>query len=263
VTFGDGQHGLVPPVGRGNIQSTYQAGGGASGNVPAGSITQLRTAIPFVAGVMNHEPAGGGADAEDLELVRERGPRLLRHRDRAVAVDDYADLALQASSEVARALAAPAASPPDAGQVGLIIISGHAAAPDAELLALVRDYVSARMCPTAALWVAGPGWLEVTVTAGLVPLVPEQASDVEGIAQSALTAFLDPLSGGSSGSGWPFGRAPHASDLVALLEAIDGLDHVAWLSVDEQFTEAPPAPGAFLVTGGDHAITMLTSGESA
>lgn len=265
LTFGDGQRGLVPPAGRGNVAVTYQAGGGQSGNLPAGRITQLRTAIPFISGVTNHEPAEGGADAEDLALVEAGGPRSLRHRERAVAAADYEDLAFEASTAVARSLAVPAASLAAAGTVGLVIVptrSGPRPTPTAALVSQVRQFVGARMTPAAELWVSGPGWLEVTVTAGLVPLQAELATNVQSAAVGSLAAFLDPLTGGPAGIGWPFGREPYAADLIALLERLDGLDHVAWLTVDKIVVEPPPGPNAFLVSSGEHTITMLTQGST-
>jgi hypothetical protein len=134
--------------------------------------------------------------------------------------------------------------------------------PDGQLLARVHDYLLERMSPTAQLWVSGPGWLQVTVAAGLVPVQVERATDVQGAALAALAAFLDPLTGGVTGTGWPFGREPHAGDLTALLESVPGLDHVAWLTVQSDMTAAAPAMGAFLVTSGAHELTMLTPGAS-
>jgi hypothetical protein len=104
--------------------------------------------------------------------------------------------------------------------------------------------------------------LQVTVSAALVPVTPEQASEVQSAAQAALAAFLDPLSGGSSNTGWQFGREPHASDFIALLETVRGLDHVAWLGVEQAMVQEAPAPGAFLVTSGQHTITMLSPGPA-
>ncbi|MEA2690832.1 MAG: hypothetical protein QOJ16_219, partial [Acidobacteriota bacterium] len=82
VTFGDGQRGLPPPPGRGNVRlAVYRAGGGLAGNRPAGNIAKLKGTVPYVKSVVQHEPAAGGAGAESLDQVRMRGPRTLRHRD--------------------------------------------------------------------------------------------------------------------------------------------------------------------------------------
>ena len=106
VRFGDEQHGLAAPAGRNNIRmAQYRTSGGARGNRSAESITQLKTAVPYVESVINLEAADGGADQEDLERVKERGPQTLRHRDRAATAQDMEDLAYASSPEVARARA--------------------------------------------------------------------------------------------------------------------------------------------------------------
>ncbi|OKH31281.1 hypothetical protein NIES2119_29170 [[Phormidium ambiguum] IAM M-71] len=116
VRFGDGIHGAIPPQGfLNNIQlAPYRTGGGKRGNRAALTVTELKTTVPYVDSVTNLEPAAGGAEGESLERVKERGPKALRHRGRAVTVEDMEDLALEASTEVARALAiAPQFNPID------------------------------------------------------------------------------------------------------------------------------------------------------
>ena len=108
VRFGDGRHGAIPPSGPNNIRLTeYRTGGGRSGNQPAGAIAQLRSAVPAVEAVSNPEPAAGGVDAEGTARGRARASAWLRHRERAVCADDFAALALAASSQVARAFCQP------------------------------------------------------------------------------------------------------------------------------------------------------------
>jgi hypothetical protein len=259
VAFGDGRHGLVPPAARAAIRMRYRSGGGARGNRAAGEITELKTAVPYVEGVTNHEPAGGGSDVESLDSVRSRGPRILRHGGRAVAAVDVEDLATQSVPAVARTWAIAATGTENAGQVGVIVVPAAADSrpePGAALLADVRSALAARLPATAELWVSGPGWMEVSVTATLAADAPEAAAEVQGAAAERLAAFLHPLTGGTGGSGWPFGRVPHESDLVAVLEALPRVDHVEHLSLAVGELQPPPAPGAFLITSGRHSITM-------
>ncbi|MEG4495033.1 putative baseplate assembly protein [Microcoleus sp. D3_18_C4] len=106
VRFGDGQYGMVPPQGRNNILlCQYQTGGGTRGNLAANTVVQLKTTVPYIEKVTNLEAAGGGTEQESIDQVKERGPKFLRHRDRAVTIQDFEDLAYEASPEVARAKA--------------------------------------------------------------------------------------------------------------------------------------------------------------
>jgi hypothetical protein len=62
-----------------------------------------------------------------------------------------------------------------------------------------------------------------------------------------LTEFLNPLSGGNEQKGWEFGKVPCFSDFYALLEKIEGVDHVADLSVKLKITEAD-TPSEYVLT---------------
>jgi hypothetical protein len=254
VQFGDGSYGLIPPIGPGNIRMTYRTGGGAAGNRAAATVVQLKSSVPYVDGVTNNERAQGGANTELISRLQARGPRVLRHRDRAVAAEDLEDLAMAASAEVAIAVAigpdfnpfslwldpgtaAPPndAVPPDAGTAGVIIVPAEPdqvrPTPSLVLLGEVSDYLRARCPATASLWVAGPEWISVSVTATVVVTTPEAADPAGAAARAALNGYLHPLTGGPDGQGWPFGRWPRASELSALLEAVLGVDHVGSLTV--------------------------------
>jgi hypothetical protein len=104
LQFGDGTHGRIPQAGVDNIRAfTYSTGGGARGNVAAGAITGLVTAIAGIDSVFNPTAAGGGSDKADTEAMLTIGPRRISHRDRAVSAEDFEELAFEASRQVAKA----------------------------------------------------------------------------------------------------------------------------------------------------------------
>ena len=106
IMFGDGARGMIPPKGQRNIRAvSYRGGGGVAGNTPAHTLVQLKTTVPVVSGVTNHEAAIGGAEIEPIPHMMSRAARGLRHGGRAVTSVDYADLALEASTAIARAAA--------------------------------------------------------------------------------------------------------------------------------------------------------------
>jgi predicted phage baseplate assembly protein len=227
-------------------------------------VTQLKATVPYVEAVTNVEPAGGGADAESLDRVRERGPKTLRHRDRAVAASDFEDLALEASAEVARVRVLPATGPAGAGRVGLVVVPKSAdpqPIPSLELLGRVEEVIRRRVAPTVDLWVGGPGWLRVSVAAEVVPVRIEEAANVETEVRARLARFLHPLTGGIRSTGWEFGRAPHRSDLYALIEGTPGVDHVRRLGVTEILIDKPPAADAFLLYATGHELAFVGASE--
>lgn len=263
VRFGDGQYGRIPPIGQNNIRAAqYRYGGGVAGNRPSNSIVQIKSSLPYIAGVTNYESASGGADRQSLEYVQRYGPRQLRHQGRAVAAEDFEDLAFTASSEVARAKAIPCISEDRAGRVGLIIVPRSDVPqpiPSVGLMEQVKAYLLARCAPTLDLQICGPNWVEVTVEADIA-IGAEQISITNKIRAdlvAALERFLHPLTGGALGKGWPFGRRPYASDLYALIKDVKGIDHVKNLNV--KLTPDPtqiPSPNQFLIHSGQHKVTV-------
>ena len=249
VQFGDGKHGAVPPIGKDNVVATYRAGGGARGNVAAGQIVTLRSTIPFVDKVLNPAAAGGGSDTELVEDAIVRGPRSIRHRGRAVTAEDFEQLALEASQAVARVKALPLFN--DRGEyetnwVTVIIVPGSAdarPAPSPQLRSRVEQYLRERAASSVVfpkhVKVSGPAYVEVTVNADIYAQSIDLAPQVEAAAVAALEAFLHPLTGGYTQSGWEFGRLPCLSDFYGLLEAVGGMDHIENL----RMTLSPVTPG--------------------
>jgi len=257
IRFGDGSHGRNPPRGSGNIRMTYRSGGGTVGNRPAGTVTQLKSALPYVASVTNHDPAGGGSDFETMASVRRRGPATLRHRWRAVAAADFEDLAFEASSAVTRAKVSTASGAPG-GVVGVTVVpqgTERNPTPTLELLRRVETFIRTRALPTVELRVRGPEWCEISVTAEVVPVSLDRSVAVRAQVLAALETFLHPLTGGRDGRGWPFGRAPQRSDLCAVVQSVPGVDHIRQLSV------APEIAGMqlhdhTLICSGNHQVTL-------
>jgi hypothetical protein len=258
IRFGEGRRGMVPPQARANVRVTrYLSGGGPQGNRAAETITQLKSSVPNVESVINWEPAAGGSPPGTLENVKNQGPKTLRHRFRSVVIADFEDLAFEASTNVARVQGIPAQDQTSAGSVGLIVVphsTDPQPIPSLELLGRVEDYIIERLMPTVDLWVAGPDWLQVTVTAEIVPVSMTIVADVQTAVLDRLATFLHPLTGGLDRKGWAFGRRPYRSDLHALLESAPGVDHVRRLIVTE---EGEVRPDRFLVYSGDHQITMV------
>ena len=112
IRFGDGQHGIIPPIGRDSIIAfRYQrteAGSTTNATVPGNLIT-ARTALNLVSPVATVESvtaadqAAGGAPREDDDRVLRFGYARLRHRDRAVTLQDLEDLTLESSPDIAQA----------------------------------------------------------------------------------------------------------------------------------------------------------------
>jgi hypothetical protein len=248
IAFGSGTAGMIPPRGAQNIRAArYRAGGGSAGNVDAGALDQLRTTVPVVSGATNHEPAVGGAELEPIPALMDRAARTVRHGGRAVTAADFEDLALEASAAVGRAIAltpafvpveqaepntAPAALSRD-GRVIVVIVPRTlrpGAAPATDALAEVEDYLRARCAPGARIDVTGPTWIAADITVHLVARSLSESDALLALAREAIARLFDPMAGGDGG-GWPFGRRPRRSDVLACIDVLPGFDHASYIEV--------------------------------
>ncbi|MEV0374869.1 putative baseplate assembly protein [Streptomyces sp. NPDC050636] len=96
------RHGALLPAGAVVRIGRYLTGGGARGNVPARTLTVLRTPLPYVSSVTNPAPATGGTEGESALAYSERRPLGAPVPERAVVPADYEQLALAASAGMAR-----------------------------------------------------------------------------------------------------------------------------------------------------------------
>ncbi|HET6421533.1 MAG TPA: putative baseplate assembly protein [Geobacteraceae bacterium] len=249
VLFGDGEHGKIPPVGRDSIKAVcYSYHQGGSGNVSAGEITVIRNPsgpLAQIKGVRNAEEASGGGDIETIDEVNERGPNTLKHRGKAITVEDFAWLAKDSSGEIAAAWCLPTRDGNGMtreGYVTVVVVPDSTDArpfPRPPLLRDIRQYFAscALVNLTATgnesrITIKGPEYVEVTITAGIVPVNPETADDVKFAIMARLAEFLNPLSGGPDRRGWQLGRDVYLSEIYEELENVAGVDHVSNTSLD-------------------------------
>lgn len=257
LTFGDGVHGTIPVAGTRIVATGYRVGGGAIGNVAAGTIAKLKSALPQVKSVTNLRAAAGGADAETLDEAKLRAPELLRTRDRAVAAEDFADLALRTPEvDLKTAFALPLTRlepnplgsnlPPvkvenAPGAVTVVVLPVNkepTPQPSEDQLRLICAWLNDRRLITTELYVTGPDYVKIDKLE--VQIIADQSADLKDVtdrAANALALFFHPLKGGKpaqpgeEGAGWPIGGDIYVGDVFDLLLSVDGVERVADLKI--------------------------------
>jgi hypothetical protein len=196
-------------------------------------------------------PAWARTETTSLDAAIRQTVLDLRERYRAVTTDDYEWLALHAwpGSEAAAALGPgrgqvrrvtciprrdlSATDPavrrgPAPGHVSLVVVPEpeEATEREAELRAALWTFLDARRTLTTRHHVVGPDYLPVEIAANVAlagDAPPQEAIEAAG---QALRAFFHPLTGGTGGTGWSFGRAVYASEVAAVLEQLPLVDYV-------------------------------------
>jgi predicted phage baseplate assembly protein len=240
VRYADGtwrQHGAVPPAGAEVIMPAYRHGGGASGNVGAGILSSLRSTVAFVDRVTNLQPAAGGADAEPINEAKRRGPFSLRTSERAVTPHDFERLASEASIEVRRVRCLGPSSP--GGPVRLLVVPHVRRHPESQaiddfaltdgLVSRISQYLEPRRLLGVAIEISTPYYQGVTVAAHLhaLPTASDEVlARIRADALEILYSWVNPLTGGPSGQGWPWDTDLNAAPIAQLLERVAGVDRV-------------------------------------
>ena len=226
-------YGAIPVRGAQIRFASFRYGGGVAGNVQTHMLTVLKTSIPYVDHVTNHVDATGGIDSETVEMAQLRAPRVFRTRGRAVTENDFEAMAVMADSRVQRARCIQSAN---AGQVFVLVVP-RVNRPEGriyrEQLALgddlrdaVRRYLDEYRLLTVQLDVREPQYAWVAAELEITASPDADPDRVRADIESRLYRFLNPLVGGPTGTGWPFGRDLYPSHVYTCLQSVRGIEFV-------------------------------------
>lgn len=259
--FGDGMRGAVPPLNARIRLVQARHGGGAAGNSPAGVISTLSQ--PRLAA---YQPVAtqGGEDAETLDAAEKRIPSQLRHNDRAVTEQDYADLAAATPGvTLGRVEVMPRFRPFQRradipGVVSVMIIpqpqtlkSPHPRA-DRPMIQAVFDQLDPRRTVGTEMHVIGVEFVPISVSASVSLRDGFAADKVLPDVETALRGFLFPVApGGREAAGWPLGQSVSNLELEVIAARVPGVQVVFGVNL---FTRSE---------AGDWILVMPRSGKPA
>ncbi|XXY47663.1 putative baseplate assembly protein [Sorangium sp. So ce269] len=269
IAFGDGLDGLIPPRGQSDLRITYRSGGGAAGNgarlqlAPGVDLPGLEEREPE-----QREPAWGGADEEPAAEARARAPGRLRALERAVTPADFEALAVDRAG-VARAVALNRRHPlypraPVTGALTLVIVPPRAGddpapAPTQDVLDRVAAALEPYRVLTTELFVVGPRYRRVDVTVEIEVAREADAAPAREAVTARLRRYLDPLTGGYEGTGWPLGAPIAQGELREIIHGAPGVAAIRCLSVALDGVPQPPCEDIPLGS----ALDVAASGEHA
>jgi hypothetical protein len=158
--------------------------------------------------------------------------------DRAVTPADFEFLALASSpARIARAHCIPAQNlattnederyAPRPGHVSVVIVLRDPQDDVKDVQDIAAAYIEPRRLLTTRLHVVARRLVTLGIHLTIHPLRDVLENDVRSRVIAALRTYLHPVTGGGDGSGWPFGRAVHLSDLYRLLDGVTGVDFVS------------------------------------
>ena len=242
VRFGDGLRGRRPAKDA-RIVVQYDVCDGARGNVAVGAIAS-GPALPPGIKPNNPLPTWGGADAEDARSGERRVANFVRHRDRLVTADDFAEVARRAPGvEIGRVEVLAAwhpdladSEPGDApGVVTLMLVPRHdprqpdAPAPDRAFIDALCRHLDPRRLVTTELVLRGPEYVPIWLSLGITVAGGFAAPEVRDKVKQRLREYLAPardaeraaaegisaLTYPGMENGWPLTKAVNRLELMA------------------------------------------------
>ena len=230
------QYGAVPPKSARVRADAYLTGGGRAGNLAPRAVSVLKSSIPYVSRVENRRAMAGGVDGEEMENAKLRGPISLRTRGRAVTIEDFEHIALEAAPELARVRAVAAADGADAGSVRVLVVPAvqddagrlrfEQLLPSDETLARVAARLDECRVVGTRVLVEPPAYRGITIVARLRARPRVNPTRLQDEAMRAIFGYFHPITGGPEGTGWPFGRPVQVGEVYAVLQGLRGTELV-------------------------------------
>jgi hypothetical protein len=214
VGFGDGVTGARLPSGASNIVARYRTGLGLAGRVRGGQLATLLERPVGLRAVANPFPADGGVDPEVIGDARTRAPATVRTLGRAIALQDFEDVACQ-TGLVARARASWGwIGAERAIQLTVAGDGGTRLSPDT--MSLLHAALDSARDPNHALILDHLWRVPIAIEAHVMR---DPAYEADAVAAAAMQALTDAL----SFTNLPLGHALHLSQVVAAIQSATGV----------------------------------------
>ncbi len=214
VKFGNGRTGRRLPSGQENVTAAYRKGIGLEGLVDGGQLSLLVTRPHGVRSVTNPMDAFGADDPESPADIRENATLGIRTLGRVVSLQDYQDFA-RAYSGIAKALATWTWDGHRRG-IYLTVAGPEGATVQGEDLKRLVDAIKAAGDPlvpvTAQSYSARTFQIDADVLVDPAYLEDDVLAAVEAVLRAA---FAFEARG--------FGQPVHASEVIALIQAVTGV----------------------------------------
>jgi hypothetical protein len=220
--------------------------------------------------VSNPVAAEGGTPAETLFEASGRAVQLMSDPNRAVTLKDYETLAKRTPGTRIARTAARANLHPNftclkaPGVITVVVLPEMPVArptPSYGLKRAVARYLNRRRIIGTRVEVVGAGYLEVAVEARVKAHPGVNRQDLQQRIVNALNAFFDPFKGGPEGNGWPFGRDVYRSEILQVIDELEGVDYILSLNLIAEGCDPQCGnvclPPTTLVTVGRHEIEVI------
>ena len=250
LDFGDARRGVIP-ANQATIKVTYLRTQGKAGNLAANTIKQLMSLVndqnaPASLKITNLVPSTGGADAQDHAEARTQAPAQIQSLYKAVTATDYQALALGFPG-VAKVALVDLDTCPSIHRylVNLVIAPNGGGPPSQALLDDLAAFLNQRKTITTEVRLFQAQYIAIPIRANVFYFAGQDSQTVKDRIQTALESFFD-------FDAVEFSQNIHTSDIVAVIDQIEGVSHVHLVQLT---SDTPIGPGQ-LPTLGPVTLTL-------
>jgi predicted phage baseplate assembly protein len=214
VRFGDGLHGARLPSGAQNIKASYRRGSGLDGLVRARQLTSLLTRPPGLKSALNPFAAEGADEPESFANAQQNSPLTVLTLERVVSLEDYEDFS-RSYAGITKALATWTWDGRTRGV--FLTVAAPLGAPVSN--SLIADLL-------AAIHAAGDPFVPVRAVSyqkRLFKIAGKIKVDPDYQGEKVLAAANDTLRDVFSFGKRQFGQPVNLSEVIALVQAVDGV----------------------------------------
>lgn len=255
----------------------FQSYQGRVANVSQGQINSMYEPIKYISSVTNPMAAYGGFDGDNEETGAKLIANALRTRGRAVTSRDYFDIISQVTYGVRKIKCVSGidrfGQPAD--EVITIALLLDEYEKGSHIFSSVKDTIRQKLLSTGSLIPLGkklvlsqPHFIRMSARIWVKLAAGESMYDIQQETSAAISAFIDPLTGGFYKEGWEIGTVPRTKQLLAYLKsklpgihvtrllmaaAVDGQE----LEVDDEIHKTLNNPFAMAINGEHHVYIEL------
>lgn len=243
ITFGNGLNGRVPKTTERIRARLYKTSQGSEGNLPKGQQWRINKAGFNQINGENLCAAIGGKNPESIDEAKLRAQKDFNRRYRAITSKDFEELARSTPGfRVDRGKALPNYHPDFPGlkmpgAVTVVVVpysrgKTENPGPSESFIEAVQRHLDAHRLITTEVYVIGQEYIEISVTCKISLEKKASREKVDKRVQDRLKTFLNPRKpGGPDKKGWPFGRPVFPSEILQLIDKVDGVDYVMGVSI--------------------------------
>jgi hypothetical protein len=263
IMFGDGIEGRIPP--RNCVVSTeVWFGGGSAGNrVGAGQLTRTLSTLNYLSSVTNAEAPSGGADVKTNAQLKSIGPNVVKSLWAArslsnveALVENYPGVREASVVDMDTNVEDSSLLPAYRWETNVYVLPEEATRPNALFLSRIRAYLADRKVVGTKLLPLSPVFY--TFYLNMTVRIFENYLKNKITIHNTLTAALD-----SYFSNLSLGRRVNSSDIIAIGEAISGIDSLTLTNVDAVKEEGQAGSSVAVVSSSSFDFYELDPGEKA